>query len=63
MKIDRDKIRQIGEAVQMREEMRHVIRETCGNDALAKRFGVNRRTIEKITALCDFRRATVREGV
>ena len=51
MKIDREKMRQIGEAVQAREEMRQVIRSSYSNDALAKRFSVNVRTIEKLAAL------------
>lgn len=51
MKIDREKMRQIGEAVQVREEMRRVIRSSYSNEALAQRFGVNVRTIEKLVAL------------
>lgn len=51
MKIDREKMRQIGEAVKAREEMRQVIRSSYSNDALAQRFGVNVRTIEKLVAL------------
>jgi hypothetical protein len=51
MKIDREKMRQIGEAVKERERMRQIIRASYGNDALAQRFGVNVRTIEKLAAL------------
>ncbi len=52
MKIDREKMRQISEAVKKREEMRRIIRVNYGNDVLAHRFGVNIRTIEKLAALC-----------
>jgi hypothetical protein len=51
MKIDREKMRQIGEAVQTRESMRKAIHESFSNTALAQRFGVNVRTIEKLAAL------------
>jgi phage baseplate assembly protein W len=51
MKIDREKMLQIGEAVEKREEMRRIIRSNYGNDVLARRFGVNIRTIEKLAAL------------
>jgi hypothetical protein len=51
MKIDREKMRQIGEAVQAREEMRQVIRASYSNEALAQRFNVNVRTVEKVAAL------------
>lgn len=52
MKIDRQKMREIGNAVQARDEMRRLIRTSYSNGALAKRFGVNVRTIEKLASLC-----------
>lgn len=51
MKIDREKMRLIGEAVTKREELRQVIRSTYSNESLAARFAVNVRTIEKLAAL------------
>jgi len=52
MKIDREKIAEINEAVEWRIAMRTAIRENYSNPALAARFGVNVRTIEKYAALC-----------
>ena len=52
MKIDREKMRQINDAVFTRNWMRQVISDSYSNGALAQRFGVNVRTIEKLAALC-----------
>jgi len=52
MKIDREKMRQIEDAVQTREEMRRQIRTLYSDEALAQRLGVHVRTIEKLAALC-----------
>lgn len=48
MKIDREKMNQIGEAVKTREEMRQSIRATYSNDALAQRFGVTWSCIQRV---------------
>ena len=51
MKIDREKMAAIGAAVEHRNALRDLIRKAYSNEALASRFGVNVRTIERLAAL------------
>lgn len=47
-KLNDDLIKEIRSAATQRENLRKHIRENLSNDALAKRYGVHVRTIEKV---------------
>ena len=47
-KLNQKQVREIREAAIKRDEMRREITETMSNEALARRYGVHYRTIEKV---------------
>lgn len=54
-KLDNAAVAEIRQSVKKREDLRAHIRDSLSNDALAKRFGVHIRTIEKVVGYGSWR--------